>query len=123
MLRWCDYVLRVASPLVPHDIRRDWLREWRAEFAYTAARAAPRPDDRRILGHHRGARLWHGLQQLANQRAKDRRAPARQELVAALARRGRARIEAGHHDQAGLVGDQLGDGVVEVWQMDEVVES
>jgi predicted permease len=40
MLRWCDYLLRAASPLVPHDIRRDWLREWRAEFAYTAARAA-----------------------------------------------------------------------------------
>jgi putative ABC transport system permease protein len=40
MLRWCDVVLRVASPLVPYDIRRDWLREWRAEFAYTAARSA-----------------------------------------------------------------------------------
>ncbi|MBY0493665.1 MAG: hypothetical protein K2Y23_05580 [Cyanobacteria bacterium] len=26
--------------MVPFDIRRDWLREWRAEFAYTAARAA-----------------------------------------------------------------------------------
>ena len=40
MLRWCDLVLRAAAPLVPYDIRRDWLREWRAEFAYTAARAA-----------------------------------------------------------------------------------
>ena len=40
MLRWCDRVLRAAAPIVPHDIRRDWLREWRAEFAYTAARAA-----------------------------------------------------------------------------------
>jgi putative ABC transport system permease protein len=40
MLRWCDLLLRAASPIVPHDIRRDWLREWRAEFAYTAARAA-----------------------------------------------------------------------------------
>ena len=40
MLRWCDFVLRAAAPLVPYDIRRDWLREWRAEFAYTAARAA-----------------------------------------------------------------------------------
>ena len=26
--------------MVPYDLRRDWLREWRAEFAYTAARAA-----------------------------------------------------------------------------------
>ena len=42
MLRWCDLVLRAAAPLVPYDIRRDWLREWRAEFAYTAARAARR---------------------------------------------------------------------------------
>jgi putative ABC transport system permease protein len=33
-------VLRAVAPLVPHDIRRDWLREWRAEFAYTAARSA-----------------------------------------------------------------------------------
>ena len=40
MLRWCDRVLRAAAPLVPYDIRRDWLREWRAEFAYAAARAA-----------------------------------------------------------------------------------
>ena len=40
MRRWCDLVLRAAAPIVPYDIRRDWLREWRAEFAYTAARAA-----------------------------------------------------------------------------------
>ena len=40
MLRWCDFLLRVASPMVPHDLRRDWLREWRAEFAFTQARAA-----------------------------------------------------------------------------------
>ncbi|HEX6165118.1 MAG TPA: ABC transporter permease [Vicinamibacterales bacterium] len=40
MLRWCDLVLRAAAPIVPDDIRREWLREWRAEFAYTAARAA-----------------------------------------------------------------------------------
>lgn len=39
MLRWCDFVLRAAAPLVPYDIRRDWLREWRAEFAYAATRA------------------------------------------------------------------------------------
>lgn len=39
MLRWCDWVLRAASPMVPHDLRGDWLREWRAEFAYAAARA------------------------------------------------------------------------------------
>src|SRR4051812_44548314 len=40
MSRWCDLVLRCAAPLVPHDIRRDWLREWRAEFAYQAGCAA-----------------------------------------------------------------------------------
>ncbi len=42
MRRWCDLVLRAAAPLVPYDLRRDWLREWRAEFAFTAARAARR---------------------------------------------------------------------------------
>jgi putative ABC transport system permease protein len=40
MLRWCDLLLRVAAPLVPYDIRHDWLREWRAEFAYASGRAA-----------------------------------------------------------------------------------
>ena len=39
MARWCEFVLRAAAPLVPHDLRQDWLREWRAEFAYTQARA------------------------------------------------------------------------------------
>lgn len=39
MQRLCDLVLRAASPLVPYDLRRDWLREWRAEFAYAASRA------------------------------------------------------------------------------------
>jgi putative ABC transport system permease protein len=40
MRRLCDLVLRAAAPLVPYDIRRDWLREWRAEFAYTASRSS-----------------------------------------------------------------------------------
>jgi putative ABC transport system permease protein len=40
MLRWCDLILRAAAPIVPHAIRREWLREWRAEFAHIAARAA-----------------------------------------------------------------------------------
>jgi len=40
MQRWCDFFIRAAAPLVPCDIRRDWLREWRAELAYTAARSA-----------------------------------------------------------------------------------
>jgi putative ABC transport system permease protein len=39
VLRWCDRVLRIAAPLVPDDLRRDWLREWRAEFHYKARRA------------------------------------------------------------------------------------
>jgi predicted permease len=39
VLRVCDLVLRAAAPLVPDDIRRDWLREWRAEFAYASSRA------------------------------------------------------------------------------------
>ena len=39
MLRWCDLVIRMAAPLVPFDIRADWMREWRAELAYAASRA------------------------------------------------------------------------------------
>ena len=39
MRRWCDLVLRAAAPIVPYDLRRDWLREWRAEFAYASARS------------------------------------------------------------------------------------
>lgn len=39
MRRWCDLVLRLAAPMVPYDVRADWLREWRAEFAYAASRA------------------------------------------------------------------------------------
>ena len=34
-----DWLLRVAAPLVPHDLRRDWLREWRAELAHMSRRA------------------------------------------------------------------------------------
>jgi hypothetical protein len=29
-------VLRAAAPLMPYDIHRDWLHEWRAEFGYAA---------------------------------------------------------------------------------------
>ena len=35
----CDLLIRAAAPMVPGDIRRDWMREWRAELAYRAARA------------------------------------------------------------------------------------
>jgi predicted permease len=40
MRRWCDLVIRTAAPLVPYDIRADWMREWRAELAYACSRAA-----------------------------------------------------------------------------------
>ena len=39
MLRWCDLLIRTAAPLVPYDIRADWIREWRAELAFACARA------------------------------------------------------------------------------------
>ena len=42
MLRWCDLVVRSAAPLVPYDVRADWMREWRAELAYACSRAAKR---------------------------------------------------------------------------------
>ena len=38
MLRWCDFLIRAAAPVVPHDLRADWMREWRAELAYACAR-------------------------------------------------------------------------------------
>jgi putative ABC transport system permease protein len=38
--RLCDGWLRLVSPVVPHDARRDWLREWRAEIAFVAARSS-----------------------------------------------------------------------------------
>lgn len=41
-LRASDWLLAGASPLVPHDIRQDWVREWRAELHHTAARRARR---------------------------------------------------------------------------------
>jgi putative ABC transport system permease protein len=42
MLRWCDLLIRAAAPLVPYDIRANWMREWRAELAYACARAGKR---------------------------------------------------------------------------------
>lgn len=37
--RCCDWLVRVAAPMVPVDIRADWLREWQAELAYASTRA------------------------------------------------------------------------------------
>lgn len=37
--RLCSLLIDAASPLVPHDIRRDWRREWHAELAYAHARS------------------------------------------------------------------------------------
>jgi predicted permease len=34
----CDAIIHGAAPLVPGDIRRDWLREWHAEIDYRARR-------------------------------------------------------------------------------------
>jgi putative ABC transport system permease protein len=40
MRRWCEAFVRLGAPLVPYDIRRAWLREWRAELAFAESRAA-----------------------------------------------------------------------------------
>ncbi|HUE90105.1 MAG TPA: ABC transporter permease [Vicinamibacterales bacterium] len=37
----CDTLLRLASCLAPSDVRRDWLREWRAELAYATRKHTP----------------------------------------------------------------------------------
>lgn len=39
MLTWCERLIRLASRLVPGDVRSNWLREWQAELAYANARA------------------------------------------------------------------------------------
>jgi putative ABC transport system permease protein len=39
MLWWCELLVRMASPLVPYDIRADWWREWLAELQYACVRA------------------------------------------------------------------------------------
>lgn len=33
-MRACETLLRLAACLAPGDVRRDWLREWRAEIVY-----------------------------------------------------------------------------------------
>jgi putative ABC transport system permease protein len=40
-VRACDTILRLAAILAPGDVRRDWLREWRAELAHAHGRRAP----------------------------------------------------------------------------------
>ena len=37
--RCCDWLVGLAAPLVPYDMRADWVREWRAELAYASTRA------------------------------------------------------------------------------------
>ncbi len=37
-VRACDALIHGAAPLVPGDLRRDWLREWHAEVAYRSRR-------------------------------------------------------------------------------------
>jgi putative ABC transport system permease protein len=38
MMRAGSFLLRLAAPLVPSDLRRDWLREWQAELQYALHR-------------------------------------------------------------------------------------
>ena len=40
-MRACDALLRLAASLAPSDVRRDWLREWRAELAYATRKHPP----------------------------------------------------------------------------------
>jgi putative ABC transport system permease protein len=37
-LRACEWILAGAAPVVPADMRRDWMREWHAELAHRATR-------------------------------------------------------------------------------------
>ena len=60
--RACDLLVRLASPFVPGDVRRDWIREWRAELAFRALRAqrAGRSPSPRSLWYAAGA-LPHAI--------------------------------------------------------------
>lgn len=40
MKRTAERIVLLASPLVPSDIRRDWVHEWQAEIAYRASRTS-----------------------------------------------------------------------------------
>ncbi len=62
IVRACDALIRLASPLVPGDIRRDWMREWRAELACRTLRAqrAGRPLSLTSIGYAAGA-LPHAI--------------------------------------------------------------
>jgi len=51
MRRWVEAWLRLAAPIVPHDRRRDWLREWRAELAFAQAQASRK-------GRHAASVTW-----------------------------------------------------------------
>jgi predicted permease len=62
MQRWCNWWIGAAAPLVPSDIRGEWLREWRAELAFPASRAARvgRPLPWSALWKASGA-PWHAV--------------------------------------------------------------
>jgi putative ABC transport system permease protein len=60
MSEWCDLIVRLASPLVPHALRREWMREWRAELAFVAAQAEKRGRAMPVRA------LWHALGAIAH---------------------------------------------------------
>ena len=73
LLWWCTLVLRVASSIVPHRQRREWLREWRGEvwhwanFLVESERLNPRTEHellRHCWGSFRDA-LWHRFNRVA----------------------------------------------------------
>lgn len=60
MSEWCDLIVRLASPLVPHPLRREWMREWRAELAFAASQAEKRGRAMPVRA------LWHALGAIAH---------------------------------------------------------
>ena len=54
MMKAGSFLLRLAAPLVPGDLRRDWLREWQAELQVRGRTAVARPQ--RIVRATRAAR-------------------------------------------------------------------
>jgi hypothetical protein len=67
LLRWCNVVLHVASWLVPHRQRVEWLHEWQGEIWHWAhflveSDRLNAHTEQEVLGHCWGSfvdALWH----------------------------------------------------------------
>jgi len=59
IVRICMRMVRAASPLVPADVRADWIREWDAEIRYAATRCSERRVEQVGLPVRCGGAFFH----------------------------------------------------------------